>query len=221
MRKHAAEAMHAVLFSAGHAGPLVRDRPYSAEAVTETIAAGAGHAVRRNVTKLYRDAGGSTRREQTIESLGPSMPAVLVRMVVVSDAVAKVDFILDPARKTARKFPRLDVEDSSQTLQASGEQANLGTRVIEGLTCTGTRRTVAIPGPGEPIRIVTEIWYSPAIEALVRSTTSDPRFGQTTYTLRNVLTAEPPRSLFALPADYKIEFEGRPGVMMLKRGDRP
>jgi len=86
---------------------------------------------------------------------------------------------------------------------------DLGKRTIEGLECTGTQQTITIPagqvGNERPISIVTETWYSPAIAGVVQSSTTDPRFGQTTYQLRNVQTSEQQRSLFEPPADYKVE----------------
>jgi len=33
---------------------------------------------------------------------------------------------------------------------------------------------------------------------------SDPRTGETTYRLRNILRAEPDPSLFTVPADYQV-----------------
>ncbi len=85
---------------------------------------------------------------------------------------------------------------------------DLGTRNIEGVDCTGTRKTSTIPagavGNEKPISIVTETWYAPALAAVVESTTDDPRFGKTTYKLANVQLSEPPHSLFEPPASYKI-----------------
>lgn len=84
----------------------------------------------------------------------------------------------------------------------------LGTKTIEGVECTGTRRTTTIPagaiGNEKPISIVRETWYAPSIAAVVESTTDDPRYGKTTYQLTNVQLSEPARSLFEPPADFKI-----------------
>ena len=88
------------------------------------------------------------------------------------------------------------------------EKEDLGTRNIEGVDCTGTRRTTTIPagaiGNEKPISIVTETWYAPAIGAVVQSTSDDPRFGKTTYQLTHVQLTEPPHSLFEPPADFKV-----------------
>src|SRR5258708_17102933 len=84
----------------------------------------------------------------------------------------------------------------------------LGNGNIEGVDCTGTRQTIAIPagtlGNEKPISIVTETWFSPAIAAVVESTTDDPRYGKTTYQLTNVQLSEPARSLFEPPANFKV-----------------
>lgn len=88
---------------------------------------------------------------------------------------------------------------------------DLGTRNIEGVDCNGTRQTITIPagavGNEKPISIVTETWYSPAIAAVVESSSDDPRFGKTTYKLANVQLNEPARSLFEPPANFKIHMQ--------------
>ena len=53
-----------------------------------------------------------------------------------------------------------------------------------------------------------ETWYSPDIEAVVQSTTSDPRSGTTSYKLTNVKRVEPPAEMFEPPADYSVSGPG-------------
>jgi len=43
----------------------------------------------------------------------------------------------------------------------------------------------------------------------VKSTRTDPRFGNTTYSVTNIQRTEPAASLFTVPADYTVE-TGRP-----------
>jgi len=203
-QKKIAEKMHALISNG--ASRLIKNKPYSAEGTTETVQvlADGNRILRHNLTKYYRDSAGRTRREQTIEALGPSSPIATTQMIIISDPVAAVDYILDPTHKTAQKFSRFPAASDEAPHPETGEK-----RTIQGLECTGTKKTSTIPagkvGNERPITIVTETWYAPAIEAVVSSTTSDPRFGQTTYTLRNLVLGEPPSDLFELPSGYTLE----------------
>lgn len=69
-------------------------RPYSAEAVTESLQVlGDGNRIsRRNMTRVFRDSQGRTRREQT----GPGGESI-----TISDPVGAASFTLDPATRTA------------------------------------------------------------------------------------------------------------------------
>jgi hypothetical protein len=85
----------------------------------------------------------------------------------------------------------------------------LGARDIDGIRADGTRTTITLPagaiGNVRPIDIVSEQWYSPDLRVVVLSTRSDPRFGETTYRLTNVVRAEPSPDLFQVPPDYQIQ----------------
>jgi hypothetical protein len=220
-QKRAAEAMHFLIGSVGGVSRLVKNKPYSAEAVTETVQtlADGNRIVRHNTTKLYRDGAGRTRREQTIEALGPSSPISPGQVIAISDPVASFDYILDPVHRLARKFARFeDVTAQAGVGQPPEGASRVGIRAIESLECTGFRKTAIIPagqiGNLRPILTVTETWYAPAIEELVHSTTSDPRFGDTSYSLRNIVLGEPARELFEPPPGYDVQHEGPAGGVM-------
>lgn len=93
---------------------------------------------------------------------------------------------------------------------------SLGKQNVEGVEAEGTRSTVTIPageiGNERPIEIVNERWYSPELQILVMTRHSDPRFGEATYRLTNVDRSEPARSLFEVPADYKVQDSFRMGT---------
>jgi hypothetical protein len=124
-------------------------------------------------------------REDALED-GPVRMMVKFRDEHSGDALAKV--IPDEGREIVKE--------------------DLGARSIEGVDCTGTRQTITIPagaiGNEKPISIVRETWFAPVISAVVESTSDDPRYGKTTYQLKNVQLNEPSRSMFEPPADFKI-----------------
>jgi hypothetical protein len=89
---------------------------------------------------------------------------------------------------------------------------DLGSQTVEGVTAAGSRSTTTIPagaiGNLQPIKVVVEQWFSPDLQVLVMTKHSDPRSGETTYRLQNIVRAEPDRSLFTLPPDYTLKESG-------------
>ena len=90
--------------------------------------------------------------------------------------------------------------------QAQSEE--LGSKTMEGVNVTGTRTTRTIPagqiGNDKPLSIVTEVWTSPELKTVVYSKRSDPRMGDQTFQLTNIVRSEPDPSLFTVPSDFKI-----------------
>jgi hypothetical protein len=90
--------------------------------------------------------------------------------------------------------------------QASTE--DLGSQTMEGVLVNGVRTTHTISageiGNDRPINIVTEVWTSPDLKTIVYSKRSDPRMGEQTFQLTNLVRAEPDASLFTVPTDFKI-----------------
>jgi hypothetical protein len=85
---------------------------------------------------------------------------------------------------------------------------DLGSQTMEGVQVTGVRTTRTIPvgeiGNDRPISIVTEVWTSPDLKTIVYSKRSDPRMGEQTFQLTNIVRSEPDASLFTVPPDFKI-----------------
>jgi hypothetical protein len=93
--------------------------------------------------------------------------------------------------------------------QGEGKKESLGKQTIDGIEAEGTRITHTIPageiGNEQPINTVHETWYSPELQAIVMSKSSDPRSGETVYRLTNIVRDEPARSLFEVPSDYTVK----------------
>ena len=90
--------------------------------------------------------------------------------------------------------------------QAASE--DLGSQTIEGVVVNGKQTTRTIPagqiGNDKPITIVNEVWTSPDLKTIISSKRSDPRMGEQTFQLTNIVRAEPDASLFTVPADFRI-----------------
>jgi hypothetical protein len=263
----------------GVPGPVVKGKPYSARSITEstqTLADG-NRITQRNEPVVYRDSEGRTRREQTLNEIGPFHAGAPVTMINIYDPVAGKSYVLDPNERTARETPQFKMAIAhDQIIQKArlGEVANvtegsavfdvavpapgpgtanvtviqrgegnqdehvytraergvvvslvspfpegtigayepaedLGEQVLEGLLVKGTRMTDTIPagtiGNERQIDIVTERWYSPDIDAMVLERFSDPRVGETSYRLVNVVRGEPSSDLFQVPQGYEIK----------------
>ena len=107
----------------------------------------------------------------------------------------------------AGRLPLRIAEGSGQTTREE-----LGQQLIEGVMAIGTRSTTEIAagaiGNEQPMRIVSEQWFSPELQVLVQTRHSDPRTGETVYRLTGIVQAEPARSLFDLPPDYRVQESG-------------
>ena len=79
---------------------------------------------------------------------------------------------------------------------------------VNGVLAAGRRTSLTIAageiGNDRPIQVVGETWYSSDLQMMVKSSNSDPRFGDTTYELTSINRAEPDPSLFLVPADYVV-----------------
>jgi hypothetical protein len=209
-------------------GEPVTGAPYSAQISTEILQqlADGNRIERRSTSSVSRDGEGRVRREQQLAAIGPILPQGDVQIVTINDPVAKVHYSLDFARKVAIQSPMMFTKRIEGGVRMfpptkgaevqSPRSESLGTREIEGVKAEGTRTTITIPagaiGNVAPIEMVTERWYSPELQTVVLSRRSDPRFGETTYRLENIVRTEPPSELFQIPPDFTIEKGGMTGI---------
>jgi hypothetical protein len=117
-------------------------------------------------------------------------------------------------QRSAGAGPDMEYKDVfvRKTTDGSDEPAptteNLGDQTIEGIHVTGTRVTTTIPagkmGNEKPIKVTSERWYSPELKVTIMTKHDDPWAGELKTEFKNVNTAEPDASLFAVPADYKV-----------------
>ncbi len=84
---------------------------------------------------------------------------------------------------------------------------DLAPQSINGIFAKGSRVTSTIRagsiGNDADLKMLNEWWVSDDLKLLVKSSNSDPRFGVTTYELKNIVQTAPDPALFQIPADYK------------------
>ncbi len=213
-------------FGEMHPGKVVTGAPYSAVAVIEsTQTLSDGNTINRKVqTNMFRDSQGRTRRETTLPAVGPLAASGQPKtFIMIFDPVATTSYVLHPDTKIADKLPtppgggknsanfeaKFEARMQQEIANGTLKKDDLGTQPINGLSAQGTRYTRTIPagqvGNDKPIIVVSERWYSPDLQIVVKSTRTDPRLGQTTYTVTNIQRAEPTATLFAVPAGYTVQ----------------
>jgi hypothetical protein len=106
--------------------------------------------------------------------------------------------------------------DSTRAGTAAGQatrnpnhvREDLGTQSFYGVQAHGVRTTNTMPvgviGNNRELKTVTELWDSKDLGIVVKSVSTDPRFGTTTYELTNLSTASPDPSLFRVPSGYTV-----------------
>jgi hypothetical protein len=204
----------------------------------QTLADG-NHIQRTTTASVARDSEGRTRTERSVGAIGQMTGSGgSLKATFINDPVAGTSYVLDANRHTARQMPAMTnrrhqeqagVQGAGGSSRSGTESAragmrqramaglkteDLGTQVIDGLAVQGKRVshtiTAAQASSERNIEVVTETWYSPELQMVVMSKTSDPRFGESVYKLTNISRAEPDPALFKVPSDYQLQ-QGRPG----------
>lgn len=193
---------------------LIPEKPFSAESVFEDTRRlyDGTTATKQMKGAIYRDGAGRTRREQPLEMIGgfnvvgpDNKPQT---MVFINDFATKTQYFLDANNKIAHKN-RLGVgpmPDPPPPKDAKRE--SLGTKVIEGVSCEGTRESFEIPagqfGNDKPLQAYTETWFSAELGIMIMSRHIDPLGGEHVFRLVNIKKGEPSADLFTVPSEYKI-----------------
>jgi len=106
-----------------------------------------------------------------------------------------------------------DLRSKQRLSQVKGadvkNEESLGQKLIDGVLADGKRVTTVLPagsiGNQQPITVLSEQWFAPDLEILVMTKHSDPRTGETIYSLSNITRGEPAAGLFDVPPDYTIQ----------------
>ena len=193
---------------------VVKNSPFSAETIREESKRLFDGNLIKNQSKglVYRDGEGRVRQEQPFEKIG-GFPVTgtdnqPIRLVQIIDFAAGNSFSLNTANKTYSKIPYLQSAPLTPREEENVKKESLGKQTIEGVIAEGTRTTIEVPagqiGNDKPIYVVTERWFSPALQMVILSKHTDPFIGEVTFRLVNIKLGEPSTELFKVPNDYKF-----------------
>jgi hypothetical protein len=142
--------------------------------------------------EIFRDSEGRYRQELSIE-VGPTK---LIRLAYIKESIAKVAYVLDLSnRKLIQEEPLIDDQDNGAASPLSGRGAADEKNNIEGFSC----RVINIQGADG---VSTELWFSEELEMVLferRRSGTEERVTR----LYNIVRAEPDKTLFAVPAEFK------------------
>jgi hypothetical protein len=196
-------------------GKVVTGEPYSADVSNASVKTlPDGNTIQRTTSgHVARDSEGRTYSQETMTGLWGQNGSKTITFI--SDPIAGYSYTLNPETKTAtRRALHTPLTMSAHT--ASSRPANpnmvtadLGTQTVNGVNAVGKKVTHTFPagsmGNAQPIVSTSQIWTSPDLQVVVSATRTDPREGTSTYTLNNIQRAEPPATLFQVPADYTVK----------------
>jgi hypothetical protein len=205
-------------------------KPFSATITTHTLQSYVDGTNVSNTTTVvqYRDAEGRVRMESgkiitirdpvagTVYSLDPANKTATQRAMLAGTVVPAsggVATAVPGGRGRGARGGSMTASGADSVAESAKRNPNnvvddLGATTVNGVPARGTRITTVIPvgaiGNDREFRSVDERWYSPDLNMLVKSVSTDPRFGTTTHEMTNISRVNPDRSLFEVPADYKV-----------------
>ncbi|GAA3769011.1 hypothetical protein [Terriglobus aquaticus] len=219
---------------AAHRVEPIAGAPFTAQFTETSNFTDRQGAQQQRTSTVYRDSQGRVREEITLppppprapspNSTGaapeaPSAPRGPRTMITILDPVANTVTHLNVDRQTAFVqtlppdfFTRLQQRESrkesgqpSQAARNNVTTTTLGSKVVAGVSATGTQSTITFPARdnGTAHTMTRQTWFSPDLKLDVGSSESGER-GTRSETLTSVNRAEPNPSLFQVPAGYTV-----------------
>jgi hypothetical protein len=209
------------------AGKTVTGAPFSAKLSIQSMRTltNGNQIQNQEQGDVNRDSQGRVRVDTTFTRPGSSGPQT-VSEITIFDPVAGYVYRLNPQKMTGVQSPlrqRTGAAQSGSTPSAAPtgdvqvQTQSLGTQMINGVTANGTQVTRTIPagtiGNTQAIQIVRVTWVSttPPLQIPVQILRSDPRTGNFSLNLTNIVPGEPSGSLLTVPSGYNIRQGGGPG----------
>lgn len=215
-------------FLGGFGGKLVTSKPVQATFTitrTETLP---GNTITNTTTGTFaRGADGSTYRDVKFQAIGPwSASGKTQEFIYIRNVTKGMQYIVNVTNGTYEAFPfrergpksdgkmggpkNAPPNDETVTDNPSGSYTDPITKTVYPVDDKQTTRTIPAGAIGNSAALVitSERWYSTALELLLQTTHSDPRFGTTTYQLSGI-GQSPSASLFTPdPSFTQVQGQG-------------
>jgi hypothetical protein len=207
------------------AGTGFTGAPYSGKQTTvktQTLTDGTT-VTETSVELLWRDGEGRTRREmiQHTDSgeeyrsviITDPVGGVYLKWMIGYPSAKRVMHIwpVTPAQRVTAPPPTAPASPPSPGSTASTpgfRREILAPQEINGVYAEGTRTTRSIRLQGDSgnrvIEVTNELWISPDLRIIARHLMNDPRSGETTTDVTEVVKGEPDPSLFQAPEGYAV-----------------
>lgn len=103
----------------------VKGAPFSADVESQSIQtlADGNRIIRRSSGAIFRDTEGRTRRESTVNAIGPFAGGDPLRTITINDPVAWATYSLDPQNRIARKMGVSYARTQATTTEATARMA--------------------------------------------------------------------------------------------------
>lgn len=179
-------------------GPPVKDAPYSADAVTETVQSLAdGNKIRRtNTAKVYRDSQGRVRREETIRGIGPWSTGKHAKTTIfINDPVEGAQYVLHAESKTASKTPTPAIQGRiGPATRERREESRSEIRIVRESSSSASAQA-----NGEPVR--PNVAKAVSVRAFNLAMDVEPQTESLGTKMIEGVSAEGTRTTITIPAD--------------------
>jgi hypothetical protein len=198
----------------GLGGKTITGAPFSANLTSQSVQtlANGTQIQRQETAELARDGQGRVYSQITTTQPSSSGNKTF-SSITIYDPVAGYIYRLNPQKMTGVQSPiRQRTSPPTTTTPPSNssqvQTTSLGTQMVNGVSATGTQVTRTIPagtvGNTQPIQTVRVTWVSTALQIPVEITRTDPRTGNSSMNLTNIVQSEPNSSLFTVPSGYTV-----------------
>lgn len=199
-----------------HPWKVVTDHPYSAdmsEQSVETLPNNAGTITRSITGKIARDPSGRTYVQQTFTGGPFNSQNGPKTMIFLTDPVAGYSYTIYPDKNLAiqRPFKTPPAEGAGERprhMRPNDPNVSVQKTTNGDIETTTITRTIPANSIGNSVALTSTstVQYSTSLQIVVSSTRSDPRFGNSTYTLSNIVS-DPGSVSFSVPPGYTIQTE--------------